>query len=99
MFGSLRKLLVAAKYDDGRPFLWRLHFVGFDAHKRIAAHPLDFLPNRRKAVEVGVLVSKIEWRDVRLALSRAGQPAELVARQKIKAGLSGHFLDQHDCSP
>ena len=93
------KFLVAAKCHDAGPLLGARDLVGLDADERIGAHPFDFPPQRREAVQRVLMARKIERRDVGLAVLFTSKPAEPDPLQELDAGGTGHFLNQHGLSP
>jgi hypothetical protein len=97
-FRRISQLLVATKDNDTHPLL-RAHYFGrFDADPRVGAHPLDLLADRGKAIQVVILVSEIEWHDVRLGPLSARQPAETRTSQQIQTRFPSQFLNQHGLS-
>jgi hypothetical protein len=58
-----------------------LDVIHLHANKRILAHPINFLPERREAVDIPLITDVIRRYRVRLRVPGAGQPAEADSRQ------------------
>lgn len=87
------QFLVSPENDDAHPLTFIHNLIQFDADQRIRTHPLDFLAWRRKAIEIGVFVHKIDGNDVGLILMRTRQPARSGASNGIEAFSLRYLLD------
>ena len=65
--------------------------VNLHTDEWIRTHPLDFLSQSGKAVEVVRLVSEIDWNDLGAVLVDTCEPAEPLARKHIPTLFAFHF--------
>ena len=73
------KLLIVSADDDAHPVAVRCELVDLDTDERILSHPLDFLPERRVAVEKLPLQIDADGNDVRLIVEGTGQPGNILS--------------------
>src|ERR1044072_3104706 len=80
----VRKFFVATENDDARPVIVILDFINFETDQWVGTHPLYFLPECCKTVEiVSVVKGKVERQHIRVILIRASQPAKPRSRQGL----------------
>src|SRR5690348_277811 len=73
VIGVIRDFHVAPERNNARPIIMCVNFIRLDADQRIFAHPLNFLSQRREAIQALAVVHEINRNDVRAVIRRTGQ--------------------------
>jgi hypothetical protein len=90
--------LVVASGDDNRgPVELIDNIFDFNTYFGIGAHPVNLSPDRGEAVQTAPIAIEREKDrdDVRLVVSRAGQPTETAAREYFATLIGGQFVNDH----
>src|SRR4030095_13577366 len=89
------KLLVLAEDNQRSPLFVISEFLDLEAHEWVHSHPVDFLSNRRIAIEESIGEVDMNGNDVRLAVHSTREASEACARQHRLALAMRHFLNYH----
>lgn len=84
------------EYDDARPLLVSDEFVYFETDKRILSHPLDFLTERRVAIEKLAVQVDVKGNDVGLVIQGARQASDIRPGQYCVTLSLRYLLNDHE---
>src|SRR6266496_2110178 len=92
---QVRQFMITSEDDHAAPLRGANNFIYFHADKRIGAHPLDLLTQRREAVDMIFVGGEIDRNNIWLTRPRTAESADSSLLQEFKTLSRRHLLDYH----